>query len=125
MLTMRFISIRNKATSLTQINYLFSLLTEKMASMCWICSALRHYFFSRSQAHLNCLCYKKLSHFNFETISKIYVNELVREMPKMKFHTDNLCSTCVKGKQTKSSFMPRSCFSINDPFNLLHMHEIV
>lgn len=39
----------------------------------------------------------------------------------MKFHKDKLCLACVKGKQTKSSFKLISCFSVNDPFNLLHM----
>ena len=42
-------------------------------------------------------------------------------MPKMKFQKDKLCSACVKGKQTTSSFKTRSCFYITDPFILLHM----
>lgn len=39
----------------------------------------------------------------------------------MKFEKDKLCSSCEKGKQTKSSFKPKSCSSITEPFHLLHM----
>lgn len=67
-------------------------------------SALRHCFFSRSHAHLKWLWHKKLSDVNFKSISNIYGDELVRGMPKMKFQKDKICSTCVKGKQTKSLF---------------------
>ena len=39
----------------------------------------------------------------------------------MKVQPEKLCSACVQGKQTKASFKSQFCFSITDPFNLLHM----
>lgn len=57
-----------------------------------------------------------LKHFQ-----RFLVVNLLEGMPKMKFHKENIYSTFVKGKQTKSSFKPRSFFSITDPFNLLHV----
>ena len=60
--------------------------------------ALIYCFFSRSQAYVNWLWHKKLSHTNFKELSKIYGDELVRGMPKMKFHKDKLYLACVKGK---------------------------
>ncbi|KAL4573803.1 hypothetical protein LXL04_020621 [Taraxacum kok-saghyz] len=83
--------------------------------------ALRHCFFTRSQPHLNWLWHKKLSHINFKALSNLSGNQLVRGIPKMKVQREKLCSACVQGKQTKASFKSRSCFSIADPFHLLHV----
>ena len=83
--------------------------------------ALRHCFFTRSQSHLNWTWHKKLSHINFKALSNLSGNQLVRGIPKMKVQPEKLCSACVQGKQTKASFKSRSCFSIADPFHLLHM----
>lgn len=82
---------------------------------------LRHYFFSWFQTQLKWLFHKKLSHLNFKILSKIFGDELVRGTPKIKLHKDQLWSIYVKSKQTKSLFKKRSCFYINDRFNLLRV----
>ena len=58
---------------------------------------------------------------NFKAILKISNNQLVRGLPKINFSKDHLCAACEKGKQTKSSFKPKSCSTINEPFSLLDM----
>ena len=84
-------------------------------------SSLRSCFISRSQSDLNWLWHKRLSHLNFKTISKISKDQLVRGLPRINFSKDKLCAACEKGKQTKSSFKPKSCSTINDSLSLLHM----
>ena len=83
--------------------------------------SLRRCFFSRDQYHMNWLWHKRLSHLNFKALSKIANDQLVRGIPKMKFEKDKLCAACEKGKQTKSSFKSKMCFSISEPLHLLHM----
>lgn len=40
----------------------------------------------------------------------------------MRFVKDKVCATCEKGKQTKSTFKPKVCFSISDPLHLLYTY---
>ncbi|KAL4557118.1 hypothetical protein LXL04_035288 [Taraxacum kok-saghyz] len=63
--------------------------------------SLRGCFFSRAQSHMNWLWHKRLSHFNFNALSKISNDQLVRGLPRMKFEKDKLCPVCEKVKQTK------------------------
>nr|KAJ0227041.1 hypothetical protein LSAT_V11C100046250 [Lactuca sativa] len=55
------------------------------------------------------------------SLSKISNQDLVRGLPKFSVVKDKMCSACEQGKQTKSSFKPKSCSSISVPLHLLHM----
>jgi len=46
---------------------------------------------------------------------------LVERLPKLKFEKDRICEACQRGKQTKVSFKPKNCISIERPLELLHM----
>ena len=84
-------------------------------------TSLRSCFISHSHSDLNWLWHKRLSHLNFKTIYKISKDHLVRGLPRINFSKEKLCAACEKGKQTKSSFKPKSCSTINDSLSLLHM----
>nr|KAJ0216892.1 hypothetical protein LSAT_V11C300128750 [Lactuca sativa] len=83
--------------------------------------ALMHCFFTKSQTNLSWIWHKRFSHLNFKNLSKISNQDLVRGIPKFSVVKDKMCSACEQGKQTKSSFKPKSCSSISVPLHLLHM----
>nr|KAJ0190081.1 hypothetical protein LSAT_V11C800430260 [Lactuca sativa] len=83
--------------------------------------ALMHCFFTKSQTNLSWIWHKRFSHLNFKNLSKISNQDLVRGLPKFSVVKDKMCSACEQGKQTKSSFKPKSCSSISVPLHLLHM----
>ena len=53
-----------------------------------------------------------------ENLSK---NDLVRDLPKMKFPKDNICDTCQLEKQHKTSFKSINKVSTNRALDLLHI----
>nr|KAJ0186081.1 hypothetical protein LSAT_V11C900483530 [Lactuca sativa] len=71
--------------------------------------------------NLSWIWHKRFSHLNFKNLSKISNQDLVRGLPKFSVVKDKMCSACEQGKQTKSSFKPKSCSSISVPLHLLHM----
>nr|KAJ0204922.1 hypothetical protein LSAT_V11C500296580 [Lactuca sativa] len=83
--------------------------------------ALMQCFFIESQTNLSWIWHKRFSHLNFKNLSKISNQDLVRGLPKFSVVKDKICSACEQGKQTKSSFKPKSCSSISVPLHLLHM----
>ena len=83
--------------------------------------ALMQCFFTKSHSNLSWIWHKCFSHLIFKNLSVLSSQELVRGMPKISFVKDKLCSACEKGKQTKSSFKPKSCSTISSPLHLLHM----
>nr|KAJ0205508.1 hypothetical protein LSAT_V11C500231720 [Lactuca sativa] len=83
--------------------------------------ALMQCFFTNSQTNLSWIWHKRFSHLNFKNLSKISNQDLVRGLPKFSVVKDKMCSACEQGKQTKSSFKPKSCSSISVPLHLLHM----
>nr|KAJ0188935.1 hypothetical protein LSAT_V11C900504880 [Lactuca sativa] len=83
--------------------------------------ALMQCFFTKSQTNLSRIWHKRFSHLNFKNLSKISNQDLVRGLPKFSIVKDKMCSACEQGKQTKSSFKPKSCSSISVPLHLLHM----
>nr|KAJ0211503.1 hypothetical protein LSAT_V11C400213080 [Lactuca sativa] len=83
--------------------------------------AVMQCFFSKSQTNLSWIWHKRFSHLNFKNLSKISNQDLVRGLPKFSVVKDKMCSACEQGKQTKSSFKPKSCSSISVPLHLLHM----
>ncbi|KAL8090564.1 hypothetical protein AgCh_039861 [Apium graveolens] len=64
--------------------------------------------------------HKKLSHLNFNNINELVKKDLVRGLPKSVFAPDDLCDSCQKAKQRKSSFKSKTESSILEPYHLLH-----
>nr|KAJ0197446.1 hypothetical protein LSAT_V11C700383020 [Lactuca sativa] len=83
--------------------------------------AMMQWFFTKSQTNLSWIWHKRFSHLNFKNLSKISNQDLVRGLPKFSVVKDKMCSAYEQGKQTKSSFKPKSCSSISVPLHLLHM----
>ena len=67
------------------------------------------------------LWHRRLGHINLHTMHKLASMELVRGLPKMDINFDEMCSSCVKGKQTRSSFKPKKVVSTSRPIELLHI----
>ncbi|GJV06791.1 retrovirus-related pol polyprotein from transposon TNT 1-94 [Tanacetum coccineum] len=67
------------------------------------------------------LWYRRLSHLNFDYITALAKQGLVRALPKLKYHKDHLCSACALGKSKKHSHKPKAEDSIQEKLYLLHM----
>ncbi|GKD54415.1 retrovirus-related pol polyprotein from transposon TNT 1-94, partial [Tanacetum coccineum] len=44
------------------------------------------------------LWYRRLSHLNFDSVNLLSKNDIVIDLPKLKFVKDHLCSSCELGK---------------------------
>ncbi|GJW26307.1 retrovirus-related pol polyprotein from transposon TNT 1-94, partial [Tanacetum coccineum] len=67
------------------------------------------------------LWHRRLSHLNFGTLNKIAKDGLAREIPRLKFQKDHLCSACALGKSKKSSHQPKAEDTNQEKLYLLHM----
>ncbi|GJW81165.1 retrovirus-related pol polyprotein from transposon TNT 1-94 [Tanacetum coccineum] len=67
------------------------------------------------------LWHQMLSHLNFDYITTLAKQGLVRGLPRLKFQKDHLCSTCALGKSKKHSHKPKAEDSIQEKLNLLHI----
>ncbi|GJZ85275.1 retrovirus-related pol polyprotein from transposon TNT 1-94 [Tanacetum coccineum] len=67
------------------------------------------------------LRHRRLSHLNFDSITALAKQGLVRGLPKLKFQQDHLCSACVLGKSKKHTYKPKVEDSIQEKLYLLHM----
>ncbi|KAK2427482.1 putative mitochondrial protein [Trifolium repens] len=65
--------------------------------------------------------HKRLGHANWRLISKLSKDNLVRGLPKIKYHSDSLCGSCQKGKIVKSSFKNKNIVSSTRPLELLRI----
>ncbi|GJW63496.1 retrovirus-related pol polyprotein from transposon TNT 1-94 [Tanacetum coccineum] len=63
----------------------------------------------------------RLSHLNFDYITSLAKQGLVRGFPKLKYQKDHLCSTCALGKSKKHSHKPKAEDTIQEKLYLLHM----
>ncbi|GJV84374.1 retrovirus-related pol polyprotein from transposon TNT 1-94 [Tanacetum coccineum] len=54
------------------------------------------------------LWHRRLSHLNFGTLNKLAKYGLARDIPRLKFQKDHLCSACALGKSKKSSHQPKA-----------------
>jgi len=54
-------------------------------------------------------------------LNRLNRKQFVEGLPKLKFEKDRLYEACQRGKQTKVSFKPKNCISIERPLELLHM----
>nr|GEU59981.1 hypothetical protein [Tanacetum cinerariifolium] len=67
------------------------------------------------------LWHQRLSHLNFATINNLVKKNLVRDLPKMKFEKDHLCSACEQGKIHRKHHKSKMVFASNQPLYLLHL----
>nr|GEX80472.1 hypothetical protein [Tanacetum cinerariifolium] len=58
---------------------------------------------------------------NFTTINNLVKNNLVQDLPKMKFEKDHLFSSCEQGKIHQKHHKSKTTFASNKPLYLLHM----
>ncbi|GJY85531.1 retrovirus-related pol polyprotein from transposon TNT 1-94 [Tanacetum coccineum] len=67
------------------------------------------------------LWHQRLSHLNFDYITSLVKQGLVRGLLKLKYQKDHLCSACALGKSKKHSHKPKTEDSIQEKLYLLHM----
>nr|GEU41035.1 integrase, catalytic region, zinc finger, CCHC-type, peptidase aspartic, catalytic [Tanacetum cinerariifolium] len=67
------------------------------------------------------LWHQHISHLNFATINNLVKNNLVQDLPKMKFKKDYLYSACEQGKIHRKHHKFKTAFASNKPLYLLHM----
>ncbi|GJT15869.1 retrovirus-related pol polyprotein from transposon TNT 1-94 [Tanacetum coccineum] len=67
------------------------------------------------------LWHRSFSHLNFNSITALAKQGLVRGLPKLKFQNDHLYSACAFGKSKKHTHKPKAEDSIQVKLYLLHM----
>ncbi|GKA12973.1 retrovirus-related pol polyprotein from transposon TNT 1-94 [Tanacetum coccineum] len=67
------------------------------------------------------LWHRRLSHLNFGAINHLARHGLVRDLLKLKFEKDHLCSACAMGKSKKHSHKPKYEDTNQEKLFLLHM----
>ncbi|GJW42905.1 putative ribonuclease H-like domain-containing protein [Tanacetum coccineum] len=67
------------------------------------------------------LWHRRLSHLNFDYITSLAKQGLVRGLPKLKYQKDHLYSACALAKSKKHSHKPKDKDSIKEKLYLLHM----
>nr|GEX73238.1 retrovirus-related Pol polyprotein from transposon TNT 1-94 [Tanacetum cinerariifolium] len=67
------------------------------------------------------LWHRRLSHLNFGAINHLARQGLVRDLPKLKFEKEHLCSACAMGKSKKKSHKPKYEDTNQEKLYLLHM----
>nr|GEV15059.1 ribonuclease H-like domain-containing protein [Tanacetum cinerariifolium] len=67
------------------------------------------------------LWHQHLSHLNFSIINNLVKNNLVQDLPKMKFKKDHLCFACEQGKIHQKHHKSKTDFASNKPLYLLYM----
>ena len=65
------------------------------------------------------LWHARFCHQSFHTLNSMIKGELVRGLPGFE-KPKEVCSTCIPGKHTRSSFQP-SVFGAKNPLDLVHM----
>lgn len=67
------------------------------------------------------LWHRRLGHVSSSLLDKLVSRDLVCGLPRLKFSDDKVCDACVKGKQTRSSFMSKKQVSFSRSLKLIHM----
>nr|GEX63344.1 hypothetical protein [Tanacetum cinerariifolium] len=67
------------------------------------------------------LWHRRLSHLNIDTIDLLSKNDIVVDLPKLKFVKDHLCSSCKLGKAKRKSFHTKLTPSSKRRLQLRHM----
>nr|GEU71890.1 copia protein [Tanacetum cinerariifolium] len=76
---------------------------------------------SKASKNKSWLWHHQLNHLNFGTINDIARKYLVRDLPRLKFEKDHLCSACQHGKSQKYSHKPKFENTNLEVLNTLHM----
>ena len=58
-------------------------------------------------------------HISFENLAKICSKEAIRDIPNIKKSPNSMCSSCQKGKLTRSTFKTKEYYSVK-PLELVH-----
>ncbi|GJW60327.1 retrovirus-related pol polyprotein from transposon TNT 1-94 [Tanacetum coccineum] len=67
------------------------------------------------------LWHQRVSHLNVDTINLLFKKDIVNGLPKLKYVTDQLCSSCELSKAKRSTFKTKTVSSLKGRLNLLHM----
>nr|ABH08430.1 putative integrase [Beta vulgaris] len=67
------------------------------------------------------LWHKRLGHASFSLLEKLRSKDLVLGLPSIKFHIDQVCDACARGKQVRSSFKSKTIVSTTKPLELIHI----
>ncbi|KAI3690740.1 hypothetical protein L2E82_48947 [Cichorium intybus] len=76
---------------------------------------------SKAHSEISWLWHRKLAHLNFRYMNQLVTREMVRGMPLLRFHNENLCAACALGKQKKKPHKSITDSNITRPLELLHM----
>ncbi|GJZ26761.1 retrovirus-related pol polyprotein from transposon TNT 1-94 [Tanacetum coccineum] len=79
------------------------------------------YLLSKASKTKSWLWHRILFHLNFDYITSLAKQGLIRGLPKLKYQKDHLCSACALGKSKKHSHKPKTKDSIQEKLYLLHM----
>ncbi|KAK9064944.1 hypothetical protein SSX86_016327 [Deinandra increscens subsp. villosa] len=78
-------------------------------------------FISKASVDESNLWHRRLCHVNYKNMNRIVNLSLVKGLPNKQFNCSEHCVSCLKGKQHKTSFKPKTESSITQPLELLHM----
>nr|GEV46061.1 copia protein [Tanacetum cinerariifolium] len=76
---------------------------------------------ARASSTKSWLWHKHLSHFNFNTINDLAINDLVLGLPKFKYHKEHVCPSCEQCKSKRASHPPKPVPNSRQRLHLLHM----
>ncbi|GJR60570.1 retrovirus-related pol polyprotein from transposon TNT 1-94 [Tanacetum coccineum] len=79
------------------------------------------YLLSKASKTKSWLWHRRLSHLNFDYITTLAKQGLVRGLPILKFQKDHLCSICALGESKKHSHKPKPKDSIQEKLYVLHV----
>nr|GEZ83418.1 hypothetical protein [Tanacetum cinerariifolium] len=94
---------------------LYTISTEYMMKSSPIC------LLSKALKNKSWLWHRCLNHLNFGTINDLARKDLVRDLPRLKFEKDHLCSACQQGKSKKHTHKPKAENTNVEVQNTLHM----
>nr|GEV96729.1 integrase, catalytic region, zinc finger, CCHC-type, peptidase aspartic, catalytic [Tanacetum cinerariifolium] len=76
---------------------------------------------SKASKKKSWLWHRRLNHLNFGTINDLARKDLVRDLPRLKFEKDHLCSACQLGKSKKHTHKPKAENANLEVLNTFHM----
>ncbi|GJR29122.1 retrovirus-related pol polyprotein from transposon TNT 1-94 [Tanacetum coccineum] len=79
------------------------------------------FFMAKASTTQAWLWHRRLSHLNFDTINLLSKNDIVNDLPKLKYVKYHLCSSCELGKAKRSNFKTKTAPSSKGRLDLLHM----
>nr|GEZ99287.1 hypothetical protein [Tanacetum cinerariifolium] len=76
---------------------------------------------SKALKNKSWLWHRRLNHLKFGTINDLARKDLVRDLPRLKYEKDHLCSACQQGKSKKHTHKPKAENTNVEVQNTLHM----